>query len=103
VHHAVTGGDSEQWATTWQIYGDATGNVFELDGSAPQFIECTLVGEDAANEIFDCFGSAACTTPPCGATQRTTIASNVAIPLTFFLPPDVDPADPLTACTPAAQ
>ncbi len=93
-------GDSEQWAITWQIYGNATGNVFELDGSAPQFIECALVDEDATNEIFDCVGSAACTTPPCSGTQWTTIASNVAIPLTFFLPPDVDPADPVAACTP---
>ena len=28
-------GTNEQWAITWEIYGNATGNVLKLDGSAP--------------------------------------------------------------------
>jgi hypothetical protein len=91
-------GDNEQWAITWEIYGDATGNVFKLDGSEPSEIECILVGEDEANEIFDCFGASACAGPPCGGAQWTPIASNLAIPLSFFLPPGVDPLDPFENC-----
>src|SRR5262245_18868341 len=53
-------GDTEQWAISWEIYGNATGNVFKLDGSAPSFIECSLVDEDGGNEIFDCYGSSPC-------------------------------------------
>ena len=91
-------GDTEQWAITWEIYGDATGNVFKLDGSAPSFIECSLVDEDGENEIFDCYGSSACAGPPCGGTNWSLIATEVSIPLSFFFPPDVDPLDPFTEC-----
>lgn len=96
-------GDIEQWAITWDVYGDATGNVFKRDGSAPALIECKLVAEDQANEIFDCFGADACTGPPCGGAQWTQIADDLAIPLTFFLPPGVDPLSPFDACTPAVD
>ena len=95
-------GTNEQWAITWEIYGNATGNVLKLDGSAPSFIECELVNEDETNEIFDCYGSDACTSPPCGGTQWTLIGSNLAIPLTFFLPTGVDTQSPFDSCEPAA-
>jgi hypothetical protein len=91
-------GDTEQWAITWEIYGNATGNVFKLDGSDPSFIECILVDETETDEIFNCFGSAACTGPPCGGTQWTLIGENISIPLTFFFPPDVDPLNPFDDC-----
>ena len=91
-------GETEQWAITWEVYGDATGNVFKLDGSEPSFIECQLVSEDEGNEIFDCFGSSACSAPPCSGSQWTPIASSLSIPLGFFLPPGVDPTDPFAAC-----
>jgi hypothetical protein len=91
-------GENEQWAITWQIFGNASGNVFKLDGSAPSFIECELVDEDDENEIFNCYGSSACSGPPCGDTQWTLIASEIAIPTTFFLPPGVDPVDPVASC-----
>jgi len=93
-------GDNEQWAITWEIFGNASGNVFKLDGSAPSFIECELVDEVEGNEIFDCYGSDACTGPPCGDTQWTLIASRIAIPTSFFLPPGVDPLDPFDSCEP---
>lgn len=95
-------GDNEQWAITWEIFGNASGNVFKLDGSAPSFIECELVGEDDTSEIFDCYGSDACTAPPCGGTQWTLIGSNVSIPLSFFLPAGVDAQSPFDSCEPAA-
>ena len=91
-------GDTEQWAISWDIYGDATGNVFKLDGSPPSFIECVLVDEDESNEIFDCYGSSACTSPPCGGAQWSLIASNTAVPLSFLFPPNVDPLNPLDQC-----
>jgi hypothetical protein len=91
-------GDSEQWAITWEVYGDATGNVLKLDGTEPSFIECVLVGEDASDEIFDCYGSSACSGPPCGGSGWGLIASGVSIPLGFFLPPDVDPLNPFDDC-----
>jgi len=92
-------GDTEQWAITWEIYGNATGNVFKLDGSDPSFIECILVDETETDEVFDCFGSSACTGPPCGGSQWTPIATNLPIPLTFFFPPGVDPLNPFDDCT----
>jgi hypothetical protein len=91
-------GENEQWAITWEIYGNATGNVFKLDGSDPSFLECILVDEDEENEIFDCYGSSACTEEICGGTQWSLIASDVSVPLTFFLPPDVDPQNPFAQC-----
>jgi hypothetical protein len=91
-------GDNEQWAITWEIFGNASGNVFKLDGSPPSFIECELVDEVDENEIFDCYGSDACTGPPCGDTQWSLIASNISIPTSFFLPPGVDPLDPFASC-----
>ena len=93
-------GDTEQWAITWEIYGNATGNVLKLDGSAPSFIECELVNEDESNEFFDCYGSSGCAAPPCGGAQWTLIASNLSVPLSFFLPSGVDPLDPLASCEP---
>ena len=93
-------GSNEQWAITWELYGNATGNVLKLDGSAPSFIECSLVGEDDTNEIFDCYGADACTSPPCGGKQWTLIGSNLSIPTSFFLPPGVDPLVPFDSCEP---
>ena len=91
-------GDNEQWAITWEIFGDASGNVFKLDGSPPSFIECQLMDENDGNEIFDCYGSSPCAGPPCGDTQWSLIASGISIPTTFFLPPGVDPNDPYPSC-----
>jgi hypothetical protein len=91
-------GDTEQWAITWEIYGNATGNVLKLDGSAPSFIECELVNEDESNEFFDCYGSSGCAAPPCGGAEWTKIASDLPVPLSFFLPPGVDPTNPFEQC-----
>src|SRR5690606_22466204 len=88
----------EQWAITWEIYGNATGNVFKLDGSDPSFIECVLVNETETEEVFNCYGSSACAGPPCGGSQWTLIAENLPIPLAFFFPPGVDPLSPFEQC-----
>jgi hypothetical protein len=94
-------GDTEQWAITWEIYGNVTGNVVDLDGGAPSLIECALVSEDGSNEVFDCYGSDACASAPCGGSQWSLIEQSVSIPLSFFLPSGVDPLSPLDSCTPA--
>ena len=91
-------GDNEQWAITWEIYGNATGNVLKLDGSPPSFIECQLQDETDTEEIFDCYGADACTGPPCGGPQWTLIATGIRIPTSFFLPPGVDPLDAGDGC-----
>jgi hypothetical protein len=91
-------GDNEQWAITWEIYGDATGNVLKLDGSPPSFIECLLKDETDTEEIFDCYGADACNGPPCSGPQWTLIAEGIRILTSFFLPPGVDPRGPFGAC-----
>jgi len=91
-------GENEQWAITWEIDGDVTGNVLMLDGSPPAQIECELIDGDAVAQVFDCYGSSACTGPPCGGSQWTLIESNLAVATSFFLPPGVDPNDPDAAC-----
>jgi len=94
-------GANEQWAITWEIYGNATGNVLKLDGSTPSFIECTVVGGDETSELFTCHGSDACSGPTCGGTQWSAIGASISIPLGFFFPPGVDPQNPFEECTPA--
>ena len=93
-------GSNEQWAITWQVEGDATGNVLKLDGSAPSFIECELLDEDfdAQTLTFDCYGSSACSSVPCGASQWSLIASNLVIPVSFFVPPGVDLDNYIDTC-----
>jgi hypothetical protein len=93
-------GTNEQWAITWSLFDNVTGNVLKLDGSAPSFIECELQDEDGTNEIFDCWGASACTGPPCSGSQWTQIATNLAVPTSFFLPPGVatDPDSVYAAC-----
>ncbi len=95
-------GENEQWAITYSVFGDATGNVLKLDGSAPSFIECRVVGGDETSELFTCYGSDACTSPPCGGTQWQLVAENLAIPLSFFFPTGVDPQNSFEECVPAS-
>ena len=91
-------GETEQWAVTWEVYGNATGNVLKLDGSPPSFIECFLVGEEGDDEIFDCWGSESCAGPSCGGDQWVLVKSGISVPLSFFLPPGVDPSAPFESC-----
>lgn len=94
-------GTNEQWAITWQIEGDATGNVLKLDGTAPSFIECELLEEDfdTGALTFNCYGSSACASPPCGGSQWTQIATNLEIPASFFFPQGVNLDNYIDACT----
>jgi hypothetical protein len=96
-------GANEQWAITWDLFVTAAGNVFKLDGSPPSFIECILQDEDDTNYTFNCSGSSACAAPQCGGAQWVPIATNIAIPRSFFFPPGVDPADPGASCDDTQQ
>lgn len=93
-------GDNEQWAITWDLFetGNASGNVLKLDGSPPSFIECTWKDQTDTEVTFDCFGASACSGPPCGGTQWTQIATDLKIPVSFFLPPGVDTVEPDLDC-----
>jgi hypothetical protein len=97
-------GDNEQWAITWELFADATGNVLKLDGSPPSFIECSWQDQTDTEVVFDCRGASACSGPPCdGATEWTTIATGLRIPVSFFVPSGVDPVDPDLDCLPADE
>jgi len=92
-------GDNEQWAITWEIYGNATGNVFKLDGSPPSFIECVNIIEETDTEtVFDCYGAGACSGAPCRSSEWSLIGSGIRIPTSFFLPPGVDVLEAFDAC-----
>lgn len=92
-------GANEQWAITWDLVAHVSGNVFELDGGPPSFVECWRRPGGADDLLsFDCYGSPACRTPPCSASW-TLIPGPTLVPASFFYPPGVNPADPRGACT----
>jgi hypothetical protein len=90
----------EQWAITWQRFGDASGNVFKLDGSPPSFIDCRFIDGNDQRYTYDCYGAPACNGAPaiCGGTQWVLVVDDLVIDTAFFLPPGVDPADPYATC-----
>lgn len=72
-----------------------TGNVFNDDGSPPQFVYCTEndasegdLGDPASIFRFRCLGANACTVGPdeCAAQGWTLIADSVELAASFFLP-----------------
>lgn len=75
---------------------NATGNVFKPDGSPPVFVLCQI-REDSAGSLadpgsefrFTCQGADACptTATECAQTGWSLIATDIAIPASFFLPP----------------
>ncbi|MBY0280249.1 hypothetical protein K2Z84_33370 [Candidatus Binatia bacterium] len=82
-----------------------TGNVFPLDGSAPQFVWCQerqdSTGDlnDPSSEFrFGCVGTGACTRSAneCAAQDWQAIpgGSDINLPASFFLPPGGLPATP---------
>lgn len=80
---------------------NVTGNVFKRDGSAPSFVFCTE-REDSQGSLADpaslyrlsCWGTSACTGTAldCAQGSWTPISDDVALPASFFLPPDGLPA-----------
>lgn len=82
-----------------------TGNVFPLDGSAPQFVWCQE-RQDSTGDLndpssqfrFGCVGTGACTRSAneCAAQDWQAIpgGSDISLPASFFLPPGGLPATP---------
>ena len=85
----------QQWVVVANFDNEeVTGNVFNLDGSNPQFLRCDIgepfpslqedvVGVDVQ---ISCWAAAACTAMPCGEDGAWTFVGERAIPGSFFLP-----------------
>ncbi len=85
----------QQWVVVANFDNEeVTGNVFNLDGSNPQFLRCDIgdpfpsdqsevVGVDVQ---LSCWAAAACTAMPCGENAAWTFVGERAIPGSFFLP-----------------
>ena len=84
---------AERWAIALNpADGTATGNVFKSDGTDPQFVWCSIPGDDGTSVdpaklqlTLDCFGSYRCNQSPCLASAWDPIAT-VQIAGDFFLP-----------------
>jgi len=87
---------NERWSIALNLGEEAplnvTGNVFARSGGAPSFLWCSLTDiagnpEDIRNVLFTwaCFGSDACSAPPCGGDQWQFV-SEISLQGEFFLP-----------------
>lgn len=84
---------AERWAIALNpATASATGNVFNSDGTEPQFVWCSILGDDGTSVdpaelelTLDCFGSYRCNQSPCLASEWDHIAE-VPIGGEFFLP-----------------
>ncbi|MBM4266987.1 MAG: hypothetical protein FJ144_10285 [Deltaproteobacteria bacterium] len=90
--------------------GTVTGNVFNPDGSDPQFIWCKRLSDDGVLDPetvdieWDCYGSSRCTRSPCLATSWVPLGI-VNLGGFFFLPardPFVPLQQPGSFCDPSA-
>jgi hypothetical protein len=117
LNHLVTkdvGG--ERWSISYSLepvvtpeggvvnrFLSVTGNVYQPDGSPPAFVFCrqredsTGTLSDPSSEFrFSCQGADACesTASECAESAWTTIADDVRLQASFFLPPQGLPASP---------
>jgi subtilisin family serine protease len=98
--------NGERWAITLNEDDTVTGNVFPIDGGAPQFVWCEFLGDDgnpdpyAVAMRFSCSGAGNCTSLACPAGQWSPIAE-VTLPGSFFLPP-LPAASPSSAAATSA-
>ena len=76
--------NGERWAMTYDTdSGVITGNVFPVDGGAPQFVVCNVLSIGGGGAITaDCSGADACTACPCS--QGWTGLGQVTLPGSFF-------------------
>jgi hypothetical protein len=84
----------QRWAISYEpSSGAVTGNVFFPGGGEPVFVFCERTSDDGNpgdgdGEIgFSCSGADRCAMAPCAPEQWSFIAE-VALPESFFLPPD---------------
>jgi hypothetical protein len=84
----------QQWAIVADLdTSTVTGNVFNLDGSDPQFLFCDIDNGDdftdqedfASNDLqLSCFAAPGCAATPCGNTWQSVGSRTIAG--SFFLP-----------------
>lgn len=79
----------ERWAIAYETAsGAVTGNVFRTGGGAPAFVACRRLSAPSANPLtFSCAGGDGCTAAPC-IPESWTALGDVALPASFFAPPD---------------
>lgn len=88
---------NQQWAITMNLNDQTvTGNVFNLDGSNPQFLFCDIFEPsidffpddllENPNVVIECFVAAGCEVLPCDDEERWVDVGERTIVSTFFLP-----------------
>lgn len=81
----------KRWAIAWNEDGSVTGNVYDPEGGAPQFVWCEDLGDDGNSSFADrmfrfrCAGADPCFEGTCNATNWTDLGG-VSLPGSFFTP-----------------
>jgi subtilisin family serine protease len=81
----------KRWAIAWNEDGTVTGNVYDPEGGAPQFVWCSDLGNDGNPDLaarvfrFRCAGSDPCFEGSCRAENWTDLGA-VELPGSFFQP-----------------
>lgn len=76
----------DRWAISRHLFDETvTGNVYPLDGGAPQFVWCEEIEATATDLTLDCSVAAPCLAAPCE--EQWTSVGEVTLPLSFFEPP----------------
>jgi hypothetical protein len=80
---------SQRWSIKRDL-GDltVTGNIFELDGGAPQFLFCEQLDETDDSVQLRCSSAASCSETACPAFE---FIADVDLPKSFFAVPDSQP------------
>jgi hypothetical protein len=89
--------NGQQWSIVVNFDAQTiAGNVFNSDGSDPQFVYCAIVDpfiagptafSDIATVILDCKGGDGCDAFPCSPAQWTDLGE-VSVTSSFFVPPN---------------
>ncbi|MEW6269350.1 MAG: hypothetical protein AB1689_08660, partial [Thermodesulfobacteriota bacterium] len=117
LNHLVTKDvNGERWSISYSLepvitpeggvgsrFLSVTGNVYQPDGSPPAFVYCTqredstgTLSDPSSQFRFRCEGASACdtTATDCAQGGWTTIADDIPLQASFFLPPQGLPASP---------
>lgn len=80
---------SDRWTIVYNYdLGTITGNVFSSAGGEPAFVWCSVEDDDGTDVRLSCSTAARCS-GECPADLWSPIGSEISLPRSFFLPPDV--------------